>query len=234
MLIASVTGLLAVGGVSWLVHPLGGLGGRAGLMVIEEASGPAPGSGTVGLTWKAPGNATVAINTTELDETVLRSAPRAAGKSALVMLPQPEVQVPAPSKAPTLPGPVPVPGAGVGAAMPRFDGRPVKPVRTMRMLVTAYSPDEKSCGKWAAYKKTASGYSVYTNGMRLVAADRRVLPFGSLVAVPGYSEGKPVPVLDVGGAIKGNRLDVLYPTDAQARKWGQRWVTVTIWDYADK
>jgi 3D (Asp-Asp-Asp) domain-containing protein len=115
---------------------------------------------------------------------------------------------------------------------PRFDDRPIRPVRTIRMLVTAYSPDERSCGKWAD-NITASGYSVFTNGMKLVAADTRLLPFGSIVTVPGYDGGRPVPVLDRGGAIKGRRLDVLYPTHERALQWGSRWVEVTVWEYAD-
>jgi len=115
---------------------------------------------------------------------------------------------------------------------PTFNGRPIRPVRTLSMLVTAYSPDHRSCGKHAD-NITASGYSVWTNGMKLVAADKRILRFGSIVTVPGYNRGRPVPVLDRGGKIKGHRLDVLYPTHQVARKWGARRLQVTVWDYAD-
>lgn len=113
-----------------------------------------------------------------------------------------------------------------------FNGRAVKPVKVMRMVVTAYSPDEKSCGRFAD-GKTAAGYSVFTNGGKLVAADTRLLPFGSLLTIPGYDDGKIVPVLDVGGKIKGHRLDVLYPTHRIARKWGVQTLDVTVWDYVD-
>ena len=115
-----------------------------------------------------------------------------------------------------------------------FDGRPLRVVKTLRMLVTAYSPDEKSCGKWAKFKTTASGVSVYTNDMHLVAADTSLLPFGTIISVPGYHDGKPVPVLDRGGAIKGHHIDLLYPTDGAARRWGARWLLVTVWEYADR
>ena len=40
-----------------------------------------------------------------------------------------------------------------------FDHRPIRPVRTQVMKTTAYSPDERSCGKWAD-GITASGKSV--------------------------------------------------------------------------
>ena len=113
-----------------------------------------------------------------------------------------------------------------------FNGRPVRPARTMTMVVTAYSPDERSCGKFAD-NITASGYSVWTNGMKLVAADTTILPFGTLVSIPGYDDGNVVPVLDRGGAIKGNRLDVLYPTHEIALRWGVQELEVTVWEYAD-
>ena len=69
--------------------------------------------------------------------------------------------------------------------------------------------------------------------MKLVAADTRILPFHSLVSVPGYHDGKLVPVLDRGARIKGRRLDVLFPTHEQARRWGTRTLDITVWEYAD-
>lgn len=113
-----------------------------------------------------------------------------------------------------------------------FDGRPIRPVRTMWMTVTAYSPDERSCDD-SADGYTATNHSVWTNAMRMVAADTTVLPFGSMVSVPGYADGEVVPVLDRGGAIKGRRLDVLYPTHEIARRWGRQRVQVTVWEFAD-
>ena len=65
-----------------------------------------------------------------------------------------------------------------------------------------------------------------------VAADTNLLPFGSIVTVPGYHDGRPVPVLDRGGRIKGKRLDVLYPTHEMARGWGSRELQVQVWEYA--
>lgn len=113
-----------------------------------------------------------------------------------------------------------------------FNGRPVVPARVIRMKVTAYAPDHRSCGKFAD-GKTATLHSVRTNGGALVAADPRVLPYGSMLTVPGYDEDRIVPVLDCGGAIKGNRLDVLFPTHAEARQWGVQELDVIVWEYAD-
>lgn len=116
--------------------------------------------------------------------------------------------------------------------MRTYNGRPIRRVSVLRMKVTAYSPDERSCGA-SADGITASGYSVLANGGFLVAADPSVLPLGSLVSVPGYDDGSVVPVLDTGGAIKGNRLDVLYPTHEVAMRWGVQELDVEVWDYAD-
>lgn len=113
-----------------------------------------------------------------------------------------------------------------------FDARPLRVARTMRMVVTAYSPDDRSCGIYAD-GRTAAGYSIWTHGMKLVAADTKVLPFKSVITVPGYNADQPVPVLDRGGAIKGNRLDLLFPTHEQARAWGVKTLDVTVWEYAD-
>lgn len=113
-----------------------------------------------------------------------------------------------------------------------FNGRPVRPTGTLRMRVTAYSPDAQSCGD-SADGITATLHSVETNAFQLVAADPRVLKYGSLITVPGYADESIVPVLDCGGKIKGSRLDVLYPTHSQAKQWGSRWLSVTLWAYAD-
>lgn len=113
-----------------------------------------------------------------------------------------------------------------------FDGRPVRPYYTITLQVTAYSPDERSCGK-SADGITATLHSVETNGHCLVAADPKWFPAGTLMSIPGYDEQRIVPVLDVGGAIKGRHIDLLFPTHEQARRWGVKKLQVTVWHYAD-
>lgn len=113
-----------------------------------------------------------------------------------------------------------------------FNGRPIKPARQMWMIVTGYSPDARSCGD-SADGITATLHSVDTNAHKLVAADPRVLPYGSMLTIPGYDSNLVVPVLDCGSAIKGNRLDLLFPTHEQARQWGKKKLLVTVWAYAD-
>jgi 3D (Asp-Asp-Asp) domain-containing protein len=94
------------------------------------------------------------------------------------------------------------------------------------MRVTAYCPCQKCCGPNAG-GITASGRLVTTNGGQFVAADKSV-PFGTRVIVPGYAGSQPVPVLDRGGAIRGDRLDVFFPSHTQAQAWGVRWLRVTF------
>lgn len=113
-----------------------------------------------------------------------------------------------------------------------FNGRPIRPAHVMWMTVTAYTPGAESC--WPSDDgETATLHCVTTNGGAMVAADTRVLPFGSLVSVAGYDDSRVVPVLDRGGKIRGQRLDVLMETVPEARAWGVRRVPVVVWEYAD-
>ena len=59
-----------------------------------------------------------------------------------------------------------------------------------------------------------------------IAADTSVLPFGTVVQVPGYGYGR---VEDRGGAITGRRLDLWYPTHGEALAWGRKKVYVRVW-----
>ncbi len=113
-----------------------------------------------------------------------------------------------------------------------FNGRPIRPARVLWMQVTAYSPDARSCGKFAD-GITATLHSVETNGGNLVAADTRLFPFGTLFSIEGYADSEVVPVMDRGGAIKGHHLDLLMPTHRQAIRWGNQRMPVILWEYAD-
>jgi 3D (Asp-Asp-Asp) domain-containing protein len=113
-----------------------------------------------------------------------------------------------------------------------YNGEKYKYVKTMKMRVTGYAPDVRCTWPYPG-TTTASGLSVKTNKGRLVAADTRVIPMHSLVAIPGYHGTTPVPVLDRGGARKGNRLDLLFPTFEQAQKWGVKYLDIKIYAPVD-
>lgn len=99
----------------------------------------------------------------------------------------------------------------------RVVSRDSVPVVTILCEVTAYSPTRSECD--AAPLVTASGQKVRVGG---IAADLDVLPFGSIVLIPGYNGGKPCQVVDTGGAIRGNKLDVFMRTAHEAIHWGRR------------
>jgi 3D (Asp-Asp-Asp) domain-containing protein len=90
--------------------------------------------------------------------------------------------------------------------------------------VTAYCPCPKCCGKWSIHKTTASGHKV-KKGDKLAAAPPEI-PFGTMLSISGYNEGRPVPVLDRGGAIKGNHIDVFFDKHEEAMRWGIQWLEV--------
>lgn len=168
----------------------------------------------------------VAIDAATSAELSLDSAP---APLPLEAVPVPAVE-PAPSEADALGSAREAPAAP--GAVRWFNGRPVRQVRSVKMVVTGYSPDDRSC-PGTADGITATLHSVNTNGMALVAADTRILPYGSMLSIPGYDDGNIVPVLDCGGAIKGDRLDLLFPTHEAARQWGRKTIRVVVWEYAD-
>lgn len=62
-------------------------------------------------------------------------------------------------------------------------------------------------------------------GPGTVAVDPTVIPLGSKLYIDGYGYGT---AMDVGRAIKGNRVDVFFPSRTQALKWGSRTVNVYV------
>jgi len=96
---------------------------------------------------------------------------------------------------------------------------------TVRMRVTAYCACEKCCGEYAD-GITACGHEIVP-GDAFAAADRKY-SFGTEMFVPGYNKGKPIKVLDRGGAIRGDRLDVFFHTHEEALQWGVKYIDVKV------
>jgi len=96
---------------------------------------------------------------------------------------------------------------------------------TIQMRVTAYCPCRKCCGIFSD-GVTACGHKIRP-GDSFVAADKRY-PFGAEMIIPGYKNGEPVKVLDRGGAIRGNRLDVFFNSHKEALKWGVKNLNVKV------
>lgn len=134
-----------------------------------------------------------------------------------------------PEVTPDDPAPKAKPAKKPVADIRTYNGVKYKYVKTIKLRVTAYAPDIRCTWPYPG-TTTASGLSVNTNRGRLVAADPKLIPLHSLVVVPGYAGGAPVPVLDTGGAIKGSRLDVLLPNFGQAKDWGSKVLSVKIYE----
>ncbi|MFJ8263257.1 LysM peptidoglycan-binding domain-containing protein [Rummeliibacillus sp. NPDC094406] len=95
--------------------------------------------------------------------------------------------------------------------------------KTMTVTATAYTPNCAGCSG-----VTATGINVKANpNMKVIAVDPRVIPLGSKVWVEGYGTAI---AGDTGGAIKGNRIDLLMPNNSQANSWGVRTVTIKVLD----
>ena len=82
--------------------------------------------------------------------------------------------------------------------------------------MSAYCPCAVCCGRWAG-GKTKSGRRPAQG--TTVAADPRVWPMGTCLEIEGLGKRY---VHDVGGAIKGARLDVFYASHRDALLFGRR------------
>ncbi|WP_067842227.1 LysM peptidoglycan-binding and 3D domain-containing protein [Amphibacillus sediminis] len=93
--------------------------------------------------------------------------------------------------------------------------------KTLTMTATAYTAECEGCTGI-----TATGLNLNENrNMKVIAVDPSVIPLGTRVHVEGYGEAV---AGDVGGAIKGNKIDIHVPTREEALTWGVREVEVTI------
>ncbi len=102
------------------------------------------------------------------------------------------------------------------------------------LIVTGYC----SCGKCCGWTRNWRGQPVYSSGRSkgkpklvgitssgtrarkgTIAADIRFFPYGTRMFIPGHGYGV---VEDIGGAIKGKRLDLYFPSHQAALNWGKR------------
>lgn len=128
-------------------------------------------------------------------------------------------------------------GGGCASLRPPSGNAPVVKV----MLTTGYCP----CGICCGWHRTWFGRPVYDAGplkgqykqigvtatgkkahRGTVAADTSRYPFGTLLFIEGYGDGR---VEDQGGAIKGDHIDLFFPTHREAIAWGKRFKRVEIW-----
>ncbi|MBS9804735.1 cell wall-binding protein EntD [Bacillus cereus] len=98
--------------------------------------------------------------------------------------------------------------------------------REITVEATAYTADPGENGSYGGRVLTAMGHDLTANpNMKVIAVDPKVIPLGSKVWVEGYGEAI---AGDTGGAIKGNRIDVLVGSDGSANSWGRKSVKVKV------
>lgn len=89
------------------------------------------------------------------------------------------------------------------------------------VTATAYTPYCNGCSG-----KSATGINLRANpNLKVIAVDPSVIKLGSKVWVEGYGTAI---AGDTGGSIKGNKIDVLVQSDAQARNWGRKKVRIKV------
>jgi 3D (Asp-Asp-Asp) domain-containing protein len=96
--------------------------------------------------------------------------------------------------------------------------------KTLTMEATAYYPGPEDTGKWAAFGRTASNTKA---GYGVAAVDPRFIRLKTRLYVEGYGYAE---ATDVGGAIKGNRIDLCFDTYEEAVRFGRQKVQVYILD----
>ncbi|NWK68644.1 SH3 domain-containing protein [Bacillus paramycoides] len=98
--------------------------------------------------------------------------------------------------------------------------------REITVEATAYTANPGENGTYGGRVLTAMGHDLTANpNMKVIAVDPKVIPLGSKVWVEGYGEAI---AGDTGGAIKGNRIDVLVGSDSKADSWGRKSVKVKV------
>lgn len=92
-------------------------------------------------------------------------------------------------------------------------------MRAISMRASAYS----------AFDPGNSSYTATGSYLRkgLVAVDPRVIPLGTRLYIPGYGNAI---ADDIGGAIKGNRIDLAFDSHGEAIQFGRQNITVYIID----
>lgn len=117
------------------------------------------------------------------------------------------------------------------APLPRTRQQPQRPVsKEILATVTAYCPCSICCGQFSDGKTSTGRDAFKTRG---VAADPKVIPYGSVVKIPGYGSFK---VDDTGGAMrqatKSGRvhIDLRFNSHKQALKFGRKNLVITVED----
>ena len=110
------------------------------------------------------------------------------------------------------------------------------------LLVTGYCNCGRCCGwrrRWYVFGEPVYNYgrmkgrpkevgvtsSGTVAGRGTIAADISAYPYGTKMDIPGYGVGV---VRDIGGSIKGEHIDLWFPSHEEALAWGSRKLMVKV------
>jgi N-acetylmuramoyl-L-alanine amidase len=131
----------------------------------------------------------------------------------------------------------------IGSATKTSTAKATKPAITKaskKVETPSRSTSEKATKEFTV---TATAYTAYCNGcsgitktginlktnpnLKVIAVDPSVIKLGTKVHVEGYGYAI---AGDIGGAIKGNKIDVFIPKKSEALNWGRKQVKIKILD----
>ncbi|WP_252502570.1 3D domain-containing protein [Sporosarcina sp. Marseille-Q4943] len=94
-------------------------------------------------------------------------------------------------------------------------------VKELTVSASAYTANCNGCSGI-----TSTGINLKRNpDAKVIAVDPSIIPLGTKVYVEGYGYAI---AGDTGGSIKGNKIDVFFPSKSEAYKWGRKDVKIKI------
>ncbi|HWO95981.1 MAG TPA: LysM peptidoglycan-binding domain-containing protein [Bacillus sp. (in: firmicutes)] len=119
----------------------------------------------------------------------------------------------------SVPNPAPTPQPAAQTTSPQPAEQPAG--KEITMTATAYTANCEGCSGI-----TATGINLKENpDAKVISVDPSVIPLGSKVYVEGYGYAT---AGDTGSAIKGNKIDIFFPSHEQAVQWGVKTVSVKV------
>ena len=123
--------------------------------------------------------------------------------------------------------PAPVAPAAVAVIVDELPAPPApKPAEEIKDA--AFAPQAYVATAYSLPGRTATGRPVAKG---LIAADTRVLPFGTRVRLDAGPYSGEYVVADVGSRVKGRKIDVWVPTNREACRFGRRNIKLTVLTY---
>ena len=99
--------------------------------------------------------------------------------------------------------------------------------RKLNMTVTAYTSNCKGCTGITATQYDVRN-TIYYQGYRVVAADTSIIPLYSIIEIQTKTSKLRAIVIDKGGLIKGNILDLLVDNYNDAVQFGRQEAKITV------